>query len=604
MRLCVEEIQVTQSMCRDDKKLKIARFQALILYLFFCSIWCLLIMKERILVVFQDEWVFMGTAKTIAERGELSFFGTDILYKNIFYSLYSSVVFRLFNGAIAYRVLQVLNVLILGSGIFPYIKISELFFKEKAVPVVKIILLYQPLMVYSLLLMAESLFIPMTIWFIYFCAKLLYMNENKPASGVYLGILAFFMYLTKETALFYILGVCIAIGYLIYKEKIVQKWQVVFLLTFGLLFLAYIGMWTVCVSGGDGYTNAAVNNMLNLDSIKKLVFIFFTNVKMTLVAFIFLPLVVWKVWNTNSVKEQAFKVFIYASVCISCVIVSVLIGYNESEIGDYVRCTTRYIELLFPLFAVVLWSSDKCLEKKDRYEILLFGGLLCLFTSNRITGLTDSVFSIWYRMCATAADVCENEWIYVIPVILAVELLFFAIYKRYKSVVGWGIYCILLIFSLLYFVSFISNLNYYNVNIVKQAEYINQFNLQVTQSKENEILVVADNLVIAEDPENTCNFISYINPINGVYIADQQSLCLDENNFLDMKNVSYVLPGLHYGHEKYGKRLETIADMSNVKYIVDIAEQVLFDLPIEFVGDDFVIYRVEDEHVYMNCLKE
>lgn len=144
-----------------------------------------------------DEFLYYSLGRSIATQGRLIFHGQSADYIYILYPLILSPVYLLFqSGAPYYRLLQLWNVLLMSTSVFPLFYLNRAVLKdEKKALVATVITLLLPDFILGEHILSEAIIYPLFFTLMY-CAYE-YVEQNNWKNLLWIGLIGGLLYSTK-----------------------------------------------------------------------------------------------------------------------------------------------------------------------------------------------------------------------------------------------------------------------------------------------------------------------------------------------------------------------------------------------------------------------
>ena len=397
-----------------------------ILLLMFCSVgirFCFADFNKSFLV-YSDELRYLSLADSIAHGRGLEIYNIESGYQKIFYSLLLAPAYLLSNRIITIRVIALINVCLMSSGIIPVWLLGKKFLLSPHLRVLVCVLyLLGPDMTYSMTFMSETLYIPMAIWLIYFLCNLFeieYNSRKKIIFSILIGVYIYLMYLTKEVALVFLLVIpALRIMEYIYERlnNIDFSSRVRFKCVFFeslLVFTSFLGCYlimksTLFAGWGNSYNQMSLDILLEDGRIRYLLYGFVYYICSCIVAFgglpIFIPLFKFK---SFSARERRLYMLLCALVIGTACVVTYTITVRE-DFGQAYEATPRahlrYISyVIWPLLILFL----SLLYKKEKSAPLTTGIFILL------VGVIGTIFIMFWRGVYDGSSVDQTLLAYLV----------------------------------------------------------------------------------------------------------------------------------------------------------------------------------------------
>lgn len=189
--------------------------QLLLIYIILVAVKILLSYFVKSPTIFADEYLYIKMARSFFYTGKFLIHGFPSTTYMPLYPVILSIGYFLKNMTTIYFSFKVINAILSTLIIFPtYFLVKEFLSKRKSI-ILTIILSISVNFVFSNYIIAENLFLPTFMFFIYFLYKGFKNNESESfiISGILLGLL----FLTRINAVAFI-PICL-ITYLLYKKE-------------------------------------------------------------------------------------------------------------------------------------------------------------------------------------------------------------------------------------------------------------------------------------------------------------------------------------------------------------------------------------------------
>lgn len=413
--------------------------KSFVVILFFLTLafHCLLVMQDKVLMIYPDELAYLDPARSFIRTGEFAIHNINENWEPILYSILLAPYTLIRNSHVQIKVLYIINCLLMASSVFPtYILCKKIISKKTNRMLAMTIVALFPEFAMTHYFMAENLFLPLSLWL--FVAVYGYLEETDKTKKRYrvvgLAVLCFLLYITKSIALGYCVGIAAVLAYDTVFER---KWAnlkeniiniIIFsavTLTFIILFKYYITV-TADVLG----TIYDTRGELPLRNFKEILFLFFciiSYIVYTLVAFFFLPIVLpGAKFNSLKSTDRQFYIFSTTALFAMCCAVAIICNIREDALEESIRIHMRFYAPLFIPFILLTLSFSKIdfskLQKKIYWVISctsIFLMLIALrtpkFGCNLDAWLLFPYKSILYKICEKFHVNSTHGW----PVILS-----------------------------------------------------------------------------------------------------------------------------------------------------------------------------------------
>jgi hypothetical protein len=220
------------------------------IYYLFGIFFALVVIKSVLTLPFQTPWIFADEVvyDNIAQNILEGTFFSDLQYCQTYppgYSVFLSIAY-LFSGdkTVIYHIMLIMNTILTSSIIFPSYFILKKYISEKQALLGSVLISVLPAVtLYNSVLMSENLFIPLTMFSIWFLHEAL--ETNKLRWNFLAGISVFYLYFTRETGLVFCIALFVALAFFTLNTERgarlkVVKDKVVMLCSFAIPFLLWV----------------------------------------------------------------------------------------------------------------------------------------------------------------------------------------------------------------------------------------------------------------------------------------------------------------------------------------------------------------------------
>ncbi len=148
------------------------------------------------LETYEDEWIYYGIAQSLAKgMGFPAIYGDPYTsHTRYLYSLLIAPGLLVSSRLLQFRLIAMLNALMIGSGVFPTYLLGKRVLKEdKLALVAGLIYLVLPDMEFTATFMTENLWLPVSLWTIWFFYRLV-DEENVPRKSRIVNIVLLFVF--------------------------------------------------------------------------------------------------------------------------------------------------------------------------------------------------------------------------------------------------------------------------------------------------------------------------------------------------------------------------------------------------------------------------
>ena len=159
-----------------------------------------ILVKENVIVTI-DEALYTNIARSLAWEGKVAFRGQPVSYPYLLYPLLLVPVYRLnaLLGGDIYRVIQVLNTLLITSSVFPVFCFARDFSKnDRKALLAALVVSLMPDMVMGGYEMTECLIWPLSLWMVFFCYR--FYCSGRLTYGLWTAVFTGLLFATKPGA--------------------------------------------------------------------------------------------------------------------------------------------------------------------------------------------------------------------------------------------------------------------------------------------------------------------------------------------------------------------------------------------------------------------
>lgn len=355
----------------------------------------------RAIRIYPDELRYWDIASSLLNKGAIEVYNTPVGFYKILYSVLLMPVFLLPDAAARLTVIAAVNSAVMSSLVFPVYLLSRKIFGKNAYVLLCIaIALIVPDFSYTMTIFSENLYYPLSLWLCY-AAFLFFSEERHARKTVYAllcGVLTFLAYMTKEVALYFLIAFVLTLVYSLIRDRGAggTAWKrkllyaAAYVSVFAVLFLAARTAFSMHIGGG--YEHQINVDFLSTNSQRLfLVYAVLYSISMTLIGFMFFPLVVPILkFGQYGKAEKELIVFVLSSLLIAIVTVAFTVTLPEDFGKGAIRQHFRYYAALFlPLAVLTIRSiSDGRPENGERRKAISKGGaaVLALFLGILLVG--------------------------------------------------------------------------------------------------------------------------------------------------------------------------------------------------------------------------
>lgn len=340
-----------------------------------------LLAKISLFIPNHDELIYLEIAKNISEISNPTVRSVIFPFQQILYPLIISPAFIIKDPVISYEIIKFINATLLSSAVFPAYLIGKGILKNnKYATILATISILIPEMFFTSLVMSESLFYPLSLWFIYFVWE--YINEkddNTVISILKMSSALYLLYLTKIVSLYFIPALVLLTFYEVITEKSRLKKILLLSIIIAAAIMSYIFYMTAIGRFQGHYFNSVLYTILSLN-FNKIIYIFYSvGIFFIYTAFIYLIYPV--ISPLFSFKEQALEqkkmtVFIFASLI--CAFFTVAITISAPETFPE-RLPTLHLRYFFPIIIPVIALFLYCSKFELKIPIIVPISILLMF---------------------------------------------------------------------------------------------------------------------------------------------------------------------------------------------------------------------------------
>lgn len=402
-------------MGRVTDKVKKIDCRIVIWTIFICSVLFRFIISLNCaeFVTFFDELLHWDVAKNFT-RGQLAFRGGPASRFDWLYSFCISWTHLFGDVDVAYKITLFLNAVMMSSVVFPvYLFTKNMDFKKSQTMLCAVISVMIPEMTYSCAILQENLLYPISMWvFVFFVYYI--SSEKKIRNSFFMAGIAILLYLVKESALSFCIGIFL---YFIIKIVFDKENRIQNILSSIIYFGVFVVVWFIyrkfiiqlTFIPGAIDANAALNrglsNLLQIKVLLKLVYpVMIYLIAIVTYSGIFPFANVATNYDRLKKKEKEVVLLDLSALItyIGVVCVTILTTENLGQLD--MRIHYRYMfYLTLPILFLFVKVTEE-IEFKKNYNMFFFlVGYLLLMNYARISPLTissgiDAVSAEWLRL--------------------------------------------------------------------------------------------------------------------------------------------------------------------------------------------------------------
>lgn len=375
---------------------------------------------SRAIRVYPDELRYYDIARSLFNGDGLSIRNLPSDFQKIAYSLVIMPFFAIQDTVFRLKAIGAGNIVIMNlSVIFMWLICSELQLNRRTKCCIAFFTAIWPDMMYSMTYMSEVLYWPLTVIFLY----LWLVNERRQSYilAVILGFLCYFMYLTKEIALSFILAyvsyviIYPVLNYMLADDRKNRTLKEFFSKRKFMLLCAFIVAFVICYtvvkmtffSGlGNSYNQTGLKAIMSPYNFMYMIYAFFYYVASILVASLIIP-AVFPVINFRFMNENSRKLFCYVIlwglVTSAAVVYTVAGRYNLGYVAPEI--SLRYYGSFFVVLLAIFFSSMQNMNSENIFrtrrfsaEILSLAVIYICFMFNGIdrSSTVTQYILLWY----------------------------------------------------------------------------------------------------------------------------------------------------------------------------------------------------------------
>ncbi len=389
-------------------KFRNEKYYLLGIFIILTAIKSVLVFSSKTPYVFADEFYYSSIAQNIFQG---TFF-SDLNYWKAFppgYSFFLSPAY-LFSGnkTLMYHIMLIINSILSASILFPsYFILKKYISQQQALLGSVLISVIPAITLFTFLLVSENLFIPLTMFSIWFLHEA--FENNTRRWDLLAATSVFYLYFTRETGLVFVIALCIALAFFVLSTEKGARFRVIkdkvvlicaLIIPFMLWILYKMSISRISYYGTEPYIKILVHSFSDIISFEKfsilllhefeyLVLSAYVTIFIISIIFIAGCLLKLSVFGFNDYLQQfcTGKVLAFRSVIIYCLTFSaglLVITVAHMQRSEITSIFGRYIDPIVPvifLFGVIGigFLSTKYSDLKWMPEILIFPGIPILF---------------------------------------------------------------------------------------------------------------------------------------------------------------------------------------------------------------------------------
>lgn len=559
----------------------------------------------KALRIYPDELRYVSIANSLIHGRGLQIHNMDSDFQKILYSLCIIPAFWAKSSAMQIRIIGYINSIIVSSSVFPvYMFCQKIKLKDKEIGMILAFWITFPTLLVSMYFMSEVIYLPLSLWVVYFVWSALDADrlKEKICVNFILGILCYLAYLCKEIALYFILAYLFVCICRIFTRQIEWRREIICLSIFvGIFMLCFWGMKRTLFYGmKNSYSSFNLSNIkgLNLlnspNQIKYLLYSFVYDTLFAILGFGVVPVLFPLCSFHKNKKESWFYLFLLIAFLIGCATIAFTITLPEELGTRSPRQHLRYLEpFAIPFYIFLLNNirqeniSVKWL-KLSMIHIILFVSIFIVLGAGGGSSIVDNSMLIYYEFFARF--ICKSDTLLLfIRILMALVLCIgvFLIYKnKEKFVLMFGVVFII--------INIINSLAGYFACIYR---YTIDEEQRIQASEANDYLwAIPGSILLITDEgwesEDSRLFDTYIN--RDFYVAEIDMIAADgslEDSVLDLQTESIKC---NFPYKYYSGLTEIdyliVKDDYNICFQNDSVEEMI-DFPME----GYKMYRNKEQ---------
>lgn len=409
---------------------------------------------SRAIRIYSDELRYYDIARSFFSGDGLTIRAESTSFQKVGYSLVLMPFFALKDVALRLKAIGLCNIIIMNiSVIFVWLLCSELGLKRRTKCFVAFLTAVWPDMMYSMTYMSEVIYWPLTVLFLW----LWLVNESKQSCiiAVCEGLLCYFMYLTKEISLAFIIAYTayeILRPFMKFDDGQNRKKRASLLCIVIAVFASchVIMKLTLFYGLGNSYNQMGISAIISPYKFMYMIYSFFYYLAAILIASLVIPLV-YPAVNFRHMNLNSRKLFCF--VILFGLAVSATIAYTISVREDLGRITPsihlRYYGSFFVVMIMLFFSSMENMtcenitaSRRLSAEVLSGAVIYSCFMFRGIISRTsaDQYILLWQMAVEKVTGIFyppAGEWQVIYPsaiitgiLITLLSVLFHSIYTR------------------------------------------------------------------------------------------------------------------------------------------------------------------------------
>ena len=313
---------------------------------------------------YNDELFYLELSQNLFLRGSLTVYGSPIHFTKLLYSVILAPFYAVSDGVLRTQLISGFNAILISSSLIPGFLLARRILKKNwQIILALLILALSPNLLFSITFMSENLYYPLLLWAFYAAYRYFASGERKPLGALFLGVLAFLLYFTKEVGGAWIIAAGLALlldcAQKSSRKRALQAFGC-FLLGFlvPFLFLRFVVLRDLSYS----YSNQA--SFANLSSPSQILYFLYAALLILLyfvVSLLFIPAAAPVVYRKQLSPAKRFLLTISV---LYAVVISVGIAFGVSLSTNYPQANLNihlryFIGAAFPFMLLSLSLLDK-----------------------------------------------------------------------------------------------------------------------------------------------------------------------------------------------------------------------------------------------------
>lgn len=350
---------------------------------------------DKLVSVYPDELLYIEACRGMLSGDIFTFRGVDSGFDKILYSLFllPSMVFGETDTQL--RVVSFLNAVYISSSAFPVALLAKRVGLNAWLSLVSVVLvLILPDMCLSMTFMSENIFIPFSLWLVYWTWLTISAEPEKQVIyAALLSVACFLIYLCKEVGLCFVLIYSILLVHRIVVNKKTRKDDARSLITFVLVFVVLFIWFKMFVYHQEShYSIALPQSFLELAGF--FVYALAVNLEYMVVSVFVVPVLIC-LWSYGAMEEKDRYLFLIGILwgLITVLVITYTISIREDITLGAIRQHTRYYSALsIPFFVLFLKYALKKNPSVGKLKSTQFIALIIAILFMLATVLLSPVF--------------------------------------------------------------------------------------------------------------------------------------------------------------------------------------------------------------------